>query len=98
MSVTGTWNVSMKSPIGEQKAILKLDDAGGSLSGTLGDGADSTPLTDTAIQGDTVSFSAKIVKPMPITLGFSGTVSGGTISGNVKFGGFGAGPFTATKA
>jgi len=97
MALTGTWNMSMKSPIGEQKAVLTLDDSGGTLTGTLGSGTDTTPLTEAAVDGASVRFDAKVTKPMPITLGFSGTLAGDTITGEVKFGGFGAGPFTATK-
>lgn len=97
MALTGTWNLTMKSPIGEQKAVLELDDTGGTLAGSMGSGADTTPLQDTVIEGAAVRFAAKITKPMPITLSFSGTLDGGTIAGEVKFGGFGAGPFTATK-
>jgi len=88
----------MKSPIGEQKATLQLAEDGGALTGALGNGAEATPLGDTAIEGQSVRFSAKILRPMPLTLGFSGTFDGITITGEVKFGLFGAGPFTATRA
>jgi hypothetical protein len=98
VSLTGNWNLSMKSPIGEQKAVLQLAEADGALSGTLGSNDGTTPLTDTVIEGLGVRFSAKIVKPMPLTLAFSGALAGDEITGEVKFGGFGAGPFKATRA
>ncbi len=98
MALTGTWNMTMKSPIGEQKALLTLTESGGALSGSLGSGGDSTPLDGALIDGQSVSFAAKITKPMPITLAFAGKLEGDAITGEVKFGGFGAGPFTATRA
>ena len=98
MSLTGSWNVTMKSPIGEQKAQLALVEAGASLTGTLGSGGDSTAIEGGVVDGQSAQWNVKITKPMPITLGFSGKLEGDTITGEVKFGGFGGGPFTATRA
>ncbi len=98
MSLTGNWNVTMKSPIGEQKASLAFVEDGPSLTGTLSSGSDATPIQDGSVDGASAKWNVKVTKPMPITLGFSGTVAGDTITGEVKFGGFGAGPFTATRA
>jgi hypothetical protein len=98
MSLTGSWNMTMKSPIGEQKAQLELTESGSSLTGTMGSGADSNAIQEGSVDGQVVSWSVKITKPMPLTLAFSGTAEAGTITGEVKFGGFGAGPFTAVRA
>jgi hypothetical protein len=98
MALTGNWNISMKSPIGEQKATLQLVEAGAALTGTLGSGGDSTPIEDGAVDGPSVRWAVKITKPMPLTLAFSGMADGGEIAGEVKFGGFGSGPFKAVRS
>ena len=35
MSVTGTWNLTLNSPLGDQAARLDLHDTSGALDGTL---------------------------------------------------------------
>jgi len=97
VSLTGSWNLTMKSPIGEQKSTLQLVEAGAALTGTMGSGADSGPIEDGVIEGQSVRWAVKITKPMPLTLSFSGVAGGDAITGEVKFGGFGAGPFTAVR-
>ena len=54
-------------------------------------------LKDGAVDGDTVSWKADITNPMPITLEFSATVDGDSLSGDVKLGSFGNASFTGTR-
>ena len=35
MSVTGTWNLTLNSPLGDQSATLQIQEAGGAYQGTL---------------------------------------------------------------
>jgi hypothetical protein len=99
MSVDGAWNITMKTPIGEQKSTLVLTEAGGVLSGTLAQASGpATPITDGIADGGTLSWKAAITQPMPLTLEFSATVVGDTISGNAKLGMFGNAPFSGVRA
>ncbi len=98
MALTGSWNISMKSPIGEQKAILELVETGAALTGTLASGGDSNAIDDGAVEGPSVRWAVKITKPMPLTLSFAGKAEGDEITGEVKFGGFGSGAFKAVKS
>jgi hypothetical protein len=97
MSVDGTWNLSMQTPIGERKSKLSLDGAGGALKGSLtGDEGNSTPIYDAKTSGNSVAWKADIKSPMPLTLEFSGTVDGDKISGTVSAA-VGSWPFTGSR-
>jgi hypothetical protein len=78
MSVEGTWDISIKTLIGERKAtvILKSED-GATLR------AKERLLYDGTVEGDTVRWKTDITSPMALTLAFTGKVSGDSITGSV---------------
>ena len=45
-----------------------------------------------------LAWKASLTSPMPMTLEFSATVDGDSMSGNVKLGAFGNATFTGTRA
>jgi len=97
MAVDGKWEIVINSPLGAQKAQLDLKAEGGSLSGSQQAAQGSGPLENGKIDGNNISWSAKITSPMPMTLDFVGTVEGDKLSGSVKAGSFGSFPFTGTR-
>jgi hypothetical protein len=98
MTVNGTWSLSIKTPMGEQKATLSLEQNGAALTGQMSGSMGSVPIENGKAEGDQVSWSTKITSPMPMTLEFSGKKEGANLAGTVKFGAFGSGPFTGTPA
>jgi hypothetical protein len=98
MSVDGTWHLTLQTPIGEQKTSVTLSSAGGVLTGRQSQGPASTDIRDGTVNGDTVGWKVSIVDPMPLTLAFSGTVSGDTISGTADVMGLGSWKFTGVRA
>ncbi|MCC8938723.1 hypothetical protein H8A99_20135 [Bradyrhizobium sp. Arg68] len=98
MAVDGNWNLTMTTPMGERKATLSLKSAGGSLTGTQGAEGNSTDIFDGTVNGDSVAWKVSITNPMPLTLEFSGQVSGDAISGEMGIGPMGSFPFTGTRA
>ncbi|HZT46945.1 MAG TPA: hypothetical protein VFA64_03150 [Hyphomicrobiaceae bacterium] len=99
MSADGTWKLSMKTPIGERKSTLALQSSGGTLAGKLtGEEGNSTDIFEGKISGDSLSFKANIKSPMPLTLEFSGALSGNKISGTVTASGVGSWPFSGDRA
>lgn len=98
MSVEGTWNLTVKSPMGAQKSTVSFKADGDKLTGT-GSGPDGVKeITDGKISGNDVSWSVAIKTPFPMTLEFSGAVAGDAISGHVKAGTFGSFPFSGERA
>ena len=98
MSAAGSWNISMETPMGTRKALLTLSAEGAALTGTMAVDAGSTAIKDGKIDGNKVSWKTDIQQPMPMTLEFEATVSGDSMSGNVKLGAFGNAPLTGVRA
>ena len=97
MAVDGKWEIVINSPLGAQKAQLDLKADGGSLTGSQQAAQGSGPLENGKIDGNSLSWSAKITSPMPMTLDFTGTMEGDKLSGSVKAGSFGSFPFSGTR-
>jgi hypothetical protein len=97
MAVDGKWEIVINSPLGAQKAQLDLKTDGGTLTGSQQAAQGSGPLENGKVDGNALSWSAKISSPMPLTLDFTGTVEGDTLSGSVKAGSFGSFPFSGTR-
>ena len=98
MSVDGTWNLVVKSPMGDQPSTLTLKADGGTLTGTASAQGNTNDIANGKVDGDNVSWSNSITTPFPMTLEFSGTVAGDTLNGSVKAGSFGSFPFTGARA
>jgi hypothetical protein len=98
MAVDGTWDLTMSTPMGERKATLSLKNSGGTLTGTQGAEGNSTEIFDGTVNGDDVAWNISITNPMPLTLNFTGKVSGDSMSGEVGIGPMGSFPFTGTRA
>ena len=98
MSADGTWNLTMQTPMGERRSTLTLATSGGSLTGTQEAEGNTTDITDGSVSGNDVSWKVAITNPMPLTLTFSGSVSGDTLNGTADTGMFGSFPFEGTRA
>ena len=98
MSADGTWNLTMQTPMGERRSTLTLSTAGGTLTGKQEAEGDTTDIADGTVNGNDVSWKVSITNPMPLTLTFSGTVEGNTLTGSADTGMFGSFPFQGTRA
>ncbi len=98
MSADGTWNTTMNTPMGAQNGTMTLATDGGTLTGKLVSPQGEIELTDGTVDGDALTWKADITSPMAMTLEFSATVDGDSMSGNVKLGAFGDATFTGTRA
>jgi hypothetical protein len=98
MAVDGNWNIVMSTPMGDRNATLSLKNAGGTLTGTQEAEGNSVDIFDGKANGDDVAWKVSITNPMPLTLEFTGKVSGDSISGEMGIGPMGSFPFTGTRA
>jgi hypothetical protein len=97
--VAGTWTVIIHGPTGPQETSLELNSVDGVLGGTqsaMGQVETIQQISFDAATGELVWIN-KIKKPLPLTLQFSGTVEGDTMSGKVSTGIMGAFPFTGVR-
>lgn len=92
------WNITITSPMGETTAQLRFQQTGTALVGEMTGKGGSGPMESGKVDGDILSWSCKIQKPMPMTLKFKGTRAAGEMSGTVKFGMFASGSFVALRA
>jgi hypothetical protein len=98
MGVDGNWKITMSTPMGERHADLTLKADGGTLTGTQSADGDTGEIFEGTVNGDDVAWKLSIVNPMPLTLSYTGTVSGDSISGEMGIGPMGSFPFTGTRA
>ena len=85
MRVQGRWNVIIETPVGDKKGVLDLVVDGPHLSGSLSDGEHFAAISDGKVDGNKLTWSAKITKPMRLSLTFSATVDADSIEGSAKY-------------
>lgn len=92
MSVEGTWNLVIATPIGRQQAVLRLFLRDGALHGVATGETEEVPLTGLEHHGDRLTWRQSITKPMRLHLAFDVTVTDEGLTGTAK-----AGRLPATK-
>jgi len=97
-AIDGTWDTIVKSPLGDQKAVLTVKTDGNSWTGSQVGAQGTADITDGTVEGDTIKWSMSIVVPMPMTLTCEATADGDTLNGTVTAGAFGSFPMTGTRA
>ena len=95
--VPGKWNITLKTPLGEKSGVLELATVGSSLTGSLSDADHHVVISDGKVEGNRLSWSAKITQPMRLSFKFTAVVEGDRISGAAKHL-LGNATFTGTRA
>jgi len=95
--VEGKWNITLKTPVGDKLGVLDLRAEGATLTGSLSDGEHHAVITDGKVDGNKLSWSAKITQPMRMSIKFTATVEADRISGAAKHL-LGKATFTGTRA
>ena len=75
-SVIGTWDLTIKTPIGTQLVVLQLSDVDGVVEGVAAGAHESVPIRDLVITGDTMAWQQSITKPIRLNLTFEVDVIG----------------------
>ena len=96
--VDGKWNCTVMSPMGEQEFVLTVNSQGDSFSGSAEGGIGSKDIPEGRIDGNELSWTMDISKPMPVTLTCKATIDGDSLEGKVKAGIFGSFPIKGTRA
>jgi hypothetical protein len=98
MSADGTWNITVQTPMGAQSSTVELVTAGTSLTGTQSGNGESGQIYDGAVDGDVASWKVDITRPLALTVSFTATVEGDSISGTARAGVFPPSPFSGSRA
>lgn len=96
MSADGSWNVTLSTPMGPQSFQADLKTEGEILTGSMHSPLGAMDIAGTA-QGDMLTWSVDLDKPMPITVDFNVAVDGDTMRGSAKLGMFGSGDVTGSR-
>jgi hypothetical protein len=97
MSVDGAWKTTINSPMGVQEGELDINSSGDTFTGKMKGRMGEQDISG-KVDGDTLTWSASITSPFPMTLEFTVTVSGDSMNGSVKAGAFGSSPLTGVRA
>jgi hypothetical protein len=95
--IQGKWNVTIETPMGQRSGVLELQVQGKSLTGSLSDGEHHVAISDGKVEGNKLTWQAKITKPMRLSLKFTAVVEGDRISGAARHM-LGSATFSGTRA
>jgi hypothetical protein len=97
MTAQGKWNITVKTPVGDKQGVLELRVNGASLSGRISNPDYAVDFSDGKVRGNQLEWSAKLDKPMRMTLKFTATVDADRIEGKAKHL-LGSATFAGTRA
>lgn len=99
MSVAGTYETVVKSPMGDQTGTFTVvpGDDGSTFTGSMAGAMGSMDVEDGKIDGNKLTWKMQMTVPMPMTLDCEATVEGDQLTGNVNAGAFGAMPLTGQR-
>jgi hypothetical protein len=95
--VQGKWNITIKTPMGDKSGVLDLNVSGKTLTGSLSDAEHHVAISDGRVEGNKLSWKAKITKPMRLSFKFSAIVEQDRISGDARHL-LGSATFSGTRA
>jgi hypothetical protein len=96
--VDGKWECVVDSPMGPQQFVLTVHSSGERFTGDASGAVGGREIEDGLVEGDTLRWTMKVSKPIPITLSCRATVSGDRLEGAVKAGFMGSFPISGTRA
>ncbi len=96
MSADGSWKITINTPMGAQEVTATITTSGDTFTGKT-EGKMGSQEVSGKVAGDTLTWSANITSPMPMTLEFTATVAGDAMTGTVKLGAFGNAPLSGVR-
>lgn len=96
MSADGNWKITINTPMGAQTVNASITTSGDTFTGKT-EGQMGSQEVSGKVDGNTLTWSANITSPMPMTLEFEAKVDGDKMTGNVKLGMFGNAPLTGER-
>ncbi|WP_017570298.1 hypothetical protein [Nocardiopsis halotolerans] len=86
MSVDGTWDLTITTPVGRLRPTVRITGEGGELTGTALGAGEEVELTDLALDGDRLTWRQAVTRPMRLDLAFDLTVEGDRMAGTSRAG------------
>jgi hypothetical protein len=98
MSISGTWNLTIDTPMGKQESVVELTETDGVLTGSATGSGETVELFDGSVDGDKATWKVKITKPLSLTVTLNATFTGDQMSGTAKAGMFPASQVSGVRA
>lgn len=96
--VAGTWDITVTSSQGENRASMTVTQTGATLEGTMATEMGTVQVTDGRVTGERVSFSITLpISGQTTTIAFRGTVTGNRMTGTADLGQMGTATFTGER-
>jgi hypothetical protein len=97
MAFDGTWNVTMKTPMGPQQGTMELSTDGDALLGSVKTPMGGADIDEGKVDGDAATWVLNMTSPMPMKLELTARVDGDRISGKAVLGPMGEATFEGTR-
>ena len=97
MSVAGTYEVTTKTPMGDQKGSFTVTVDGDSFTGNVSNPMGNMAVQDGKVSGNTLTWKMDMKVPMPMSLTCTATVDGDAITGEIDTGAFGKMALAGTR-
>lgn len=95
-NVVGTWDITIDSPQGQNKAMLVIKKDADKLSGAMKSARGERPIESVALTGNDITFVMKAnVQGQDMVFTYKGKVEQDSMKGDVDFGGFASGTWSA---
>jgi hypothetical protein len=99
MAVSGTYKISIKTPMGDQKGTLVVNADGAAFTGSVSnDMMGAMDIADGKVSGNTLTWKMDMKVPMPMSLDCEATVEGDAITGKITAGAFGSMALSGERA
>ena len=98
MSVAGTYDVTTRTPMGDQKGTLTVVVDGDSFTGTVTNPMGTMDIQGGKVAGNTLTWKMDMKVPMPMSLDCEATIDGDALTGKIVAGAFGAMALSGTRA
>jgi imidazolonepropionase-like amidohydrolase len=94
----GTWDLTVTTPQGENRASMTVTQSGATLEGTVTTEMGTVQVTDGRVTGQRVTFTVAVpISGQTTTIVFQGTVDGNRMSGTADLGAMGSATFTGER-
>ena len=96
--VAGTWDLTVTTPQGENRATMTVTQSGATLDGTMTSEMGTVQVTDGRVTGQRVTFTVAVpISGQTTTIIFQGTIDGTRMTGTADLGAMGSATFTGER-
>lgn len=97
MTISGKWNLDVKTPRGKQKGALNLVEDGNGVTGTMKMMSQTYEIDEGEVDGNKITYMVNVKKPIPLKIRCEMEVDGDNMKGKLDFGPLGKGLASGTR-